>query len=192
MENHRTKFDLFYATKLEEAAMERVVIAIRSIIGSKRVQFEDCEARAILEGTHALYSAVVSFTSKGETFATFTTRLGSYTFEGRGAAMAGGVPRLSVLVHPQSPTKSDGTRNPEVQGNWPQDAIVAVKYSMKDRQFPNVDHASETVYFSTLAESEEWFAEKQNWIKGTDYDFSISCDVYEWDLGPHFVCTLQY
>lgn len=88
--------------------------------------------------------------------------------------------------------KSDGTGNPEVQGNWPVDAILAVRYSTIDKQFPNVDHIETTVYFSSVDESEKWFAEKREWIKGTDFDFSISCDLYKWDLGPQFVGTLTY
>lgn len=88
--------------------------------------------------------------------------------------------------------KPDGTGNPEVQGNWPNDAVLAVRYSTIDKQFPNVKHAKETVYFSSCEESEKWFATKREWIKGTDFDFSISCDLYSWDLGPQFIGTLTY
>lgn len=101
MNNLRNKQDLSQATELEKAAMERVVVVIRSIIGTRRVQFDDREAAAILEGTHPRYRAAVSFSSTGETFAAFTTRLGTYTFEGRGALIAGGVPRLNVLSCPR-------------------------------------------------------------------------------------------
>lgn len=106
MNNLRNKQDLSRATELEKAAMERVVIAMRNIIGTQRVQFDDCEAAAILEGTHPRYGAAVSFSQTGETFAAFTTRLGAYTFEGRGALMAGGVPRLSVLSYPRIDQRS--------------------------------------------------------------------------------------
>lgn len=106
MNNQRTKRDLSHVTELEKAAMERVIVAIRNIIGTQRVQFEDHEAAAILESTHPRYSAAVSFSSNGDTFAAFTTRLGTYTFEGKGALMAGGVPRLSVLSCPRIDQRS--------------------------------------------------------------------------------------
>lgn len=88
--------------------------------------------------------------------------------------------------------KPDGTGDPTVQGNWPTDAIMAVRFSTVDKQFPSVDYPKETVYFSTLEESEQWFDEKREWVKGTDFDFSISCELYSWDLGPQFVGTLTY
>lgn len=89
-------------------------------------------------------------------------------------------------------TKPDDTNNPEVQGNWPQDSVLAVCYSTIDKQFPSVQHAKVTIYFTSTDESEKWFAAKREWIKGTDFDFSISCDLYAWDLGPEFVGTLTY
>lgn len=93
---------------------------------------------------------------------------------------------LKSLIQP------DGTNNPEVQGNWPVDAVLAVRYNMVDKQFPDVKHSPVIVYFSTIEESEKWFEEKKKWIKGTDFDFSISCDLYRWDLGPEYVGTLTY
>lgn len=80
--------------------------------------------------------------------------------------------------------------NPELgirhQGNWPVDAVFGVSYKLFDKQFPNVDHHTNVVYFENQSKLDQWLDEKREWVKGTDYDFSMSYSVYEWDLGPNF------
>lgn len=101
MEKQLNQFTPSQLEKFEKDAMERVVIAIRGMIGTRRANFDDGEARSILEGSHPRYSAAVSFSPEGHTFAAFTSPLGAYTFEGNGSAMAGGIPRLSLLSFPK-------------------------------------------------------------------------------------------
>ena len=71
-------------------------------------------------------------------------------------------------------------------GNWPASAELAVEYKCHDRQFPDVAHEAEVVYFDTVPEFHAWMEQKREWIKGTDYDFSMDYKVYEWDWGPVF------
>ena len=71
-------------------------------------------------------------------------------------------------------------------GNWPNSAVFGVSYKCHDKQFPQVKHEQHTVYFDNVAELELWLDEKREWIKGTDYDFSMNYSVYDWDLGPNF------
>lgn len=69
-------------------------------------------------------------------------------------------------------------------GNWPASATFAVEYDLHDKQFPQVKHERECVYFDDVFALERFLEEKREWIKGTDYDFSMSYTVWEWDLGP--------
>ncbi len=78
--------------------------------------------------------------------------------------------------------KSDIT-NPQ---SWPVSAVFGVEYKVHDRQFPQVRHEPTTVYFDNVAGLMQWFEEKREWIKGTDYDFAMDYSVYTWDWGPMF------
>lgn len=77
-----------------------------------------------------------------------------------------------------------GAKNP---CHWPHSAVYAVEYTVRDKQFPSVDHGTTTTYFDTIEEFQAWEVEKLEWIRGTDYDFSLSGTKYEWDLGPNVV-----
>lgn len=70
-------------------------------------------------------------------------------------------------------------------GNWPLDASYAVVYTVHDRQFPQVNHDTCIDFFVTADQAEAWLAEKKEWMKSTDYDFSMETTWYEWDLGPN-------
>lgn len=78
--------------------------------------------------------------------------------------------------------KSDIT-NPQ---SWPNSATFGVEYNVHDRQFPQVKHEPTIVYFDNVAELLQWFANKRDWVEGTDYDFSVDYAVYVWDWGPVF------
>lgn len=69
-------------------------------------------------------------------------------------------------------------------GNWPNSAQFGVSYELHDKQFPNVEHGTTDVYFDSVGELQLWLEEKREWIKSTDYDFTMNYSVYEWDLGP--------
>lgn len=73
--------------------------------------------------------------------------------------------------------------------NWPVSATFAVSYSLHDRQFPQVEHSETVVYFDNVSQLLQWLEEKREWIKGTDYDFSMDYAVYVWDWGPVFKYT---
>ena len=74
-------------------------------------------------------------------------------------------------------------------GNWPNSATFGVDYELHDRQFPQVDHGTSSEYFDDVEALERWLDEKREWVKGTDYDFSMNYTVYEWDLGPQLKFT---
>ena len=82
------------------------------------------------------------------------------------------------------PDPKGGIRHP---GNWPADAVLGVLYKVHDRQFPQVVHEPTTVYFASQEEYDAWLASKLEWIKGTDYDFSLEGRLFKWDLGPEFI-----
>ena len=69
---------------------------------------------------------------------------------------------------------------------WPNSAQFAVRYTLHDRQFPQVKHGETTVYFDCVGDLLHWLEEKRDWVKGTDNDFSMTYSVYEWDWGPNF------
>ena len=70
--------------------------------------------------------------------------------------------------------------------NWPNSATFGVSYTCHDRQFPQVDHGETIVYFDHVSQLIQWLEEKRDWIRGTDYDFSMHYSVYTWDWGPVF------
>lgn len=70
--------------------------------------------------------------------------------------------------------------------SWPCDAEYGVEYKLKDRQFSSVNHGTSTAYFSSKEALDRFFEDKAEWIRGTDYDFSMSYSLYEWDWGPVF------
>ena len=70
--------------------------------------------------------------------------------------------------------------------NWPNSAVFGVSYTCHDRQFPQVDHGETVVYFDNVSQLIQWLEDKREWIKGTDYDFSMDYSVYTWDWGPVF------
>lgn len=80
-------------------------------------------------------------------------------------------------------TGSDSITNPI---NWPNSAVFGVSYKLHDRQFPQVEHSTTVVYFDNVAQLMQWLEDKRDWIKGTDYDFSMDYQVYTWDWGPVF------
>lgn len=95
----------------------------------------------------------------------------------------------SKIIASISPDHDKGAAH---QGNWPIDAEFAVEYLVTDKQFPSVKHEPQVVYFSSMQEMNDWFDAKRAWIVSTDYDFSMSCDMYKWDLGPERLGTLSY
>jgi len=68
--------------------------------------------------------------------------------------------------------------------NWPASAKFAVQYKLHDRKFPQVKHDREVAYFDDVYGLLRWLADKREWVKGTDYDFTMDYWVYEWDFGP--------
>lgn len=84
---------------------------------------------------------------------------------------------IKAATSPKSTSAADGA-------NWPPSAILAVEYNVRDKQFPQVEHSLSVRYFDDANAMSEFFAHKREWIKGTDYDFSMEYDVYEWDWGP--------
>lgn len=78
--------------------------------------------------------------------------------------------------------KSDIT-NPQ---SWPNSSTFGVEYKVHDRQFPNVKHEPTIEYFDDVSGLIHWLEEKREWIRGTDYDFSMDYSVYTWDWGPVF------
>ena len=73
------------------------------------------------------------------------------------------------------------------QGNWPINAVFAVEYRLRDKQFASVDHGLSVEYFETHEAMNLWFDEKLEFFKSTDWDFSMTYVMYEWDLGPNVV-----
>lgn len=100
-------------------------------------------------------------------------------FESPGTILAQHV--LANIAQMTAPDKSAGVAH---AGNWPNSAVFAVQYKCHDCQFPQVDHGTQVAYFDNVAELLNWVAEKREWIIGTDHDFSMSVEVWEWDLGP--------
>ena len=72
---------------------------------------------------------------------------------------------------------------------WPDDAEFGVVYKAFDRQFPSVNHQQQSKFFPTREALDLWFADQADWVKGTDYDFSIDYTVYQWDLGANVFCS---
>lgn len=96
---------------------------------------------------------------------------------GKGLALA-----IMDQAQPKPATSTDtGVRHP---GNWPSSAVFAAEYREHDCQFPNVRHEPRVQYFDSQAELDQWFAEKTEWVVGTDNDFSVRYTVFEWDWGP--------
>ena len=91
---------------------------------------------------------------------------------------------IDTILAPTIPHPALGV---EHAGNWPASAVMAVAYNVRDRQFPQVEHSPTTIYFDSEAEYYEWRQEKQEWIRGTDYDFSLDGCVYKWDWGPVYI-----
>ena len=69
---------------------------------------------------------------------------------------------------------------------WPNSAVFGVEYKVHDSQFPQVKHEYEVAFFDNVAGLLQWLADKREWIRGTDYDFSMCYKVYQWDWGPVF------
>lgn len=73
--------------------------------------------------------------------------------------------------------------NPSI---WPTSAEFAVQYQLKDKQFAQVRHEKEIRFFDNHTDLLHWLEERREWIKGTDFDFTMTYYVYEWDLGPTY------
>lgn len=69
---------------------------------------------------------------------------------------------------------------------WPGDVEFSIRVQTRDRQFPDVKHEADTVFFSSRRELEEYIEAKKDWVKGTDGDFQITYHVYRWDWGPQY------
>lgn len=94
-------------------------------------------------------------------------------------------PLIDAIVGPTIPNKRLGINHP---GNWPADAVYGISYRCVDRQFDVSGNRELNVeFFSNDEEWNEWVANKIEWIKGTDYDFSIDGDLYRWDWGPELI-----
>lgn len=72
-------------------------------------------------------------------------------------------------------------------GNWPASATHAVEYSYHDRQFPSVHQERYIRFFDTEDAYDAWKVEQCEFVRGTDYDFSVSVSWFRWDLGPEFL-----
>lgn len=73
------------------------------------------------------------------------------------------------------------------QSNWPESAEFGIEYQAHDRQFPNVNHNKQVKFFGSEEELNKWFDDQLDWVRGTDYDFSITYTLYRWNLGPEFM-----
>lgn len=93
------------------------------------------------------------------------------------------VKAVAEAIYKTADTGLEGITNPI---NWPNSAVLGVEYSYRDRQFPDVEQSVNTIYFDYPRDLHSWIEDKKQWVKGTDYDFSISYSVYAWDLGPRF------
>ena len=72
-------------------------------------------------------------------------------------------------------------------GNWPNGAEIGIDYLCVDRQFDvSANREHHALYFANKEELEEYLTAKREWVKNTDYDFTFSYSVYEWDWGPVF------
>lgn len=89
----------------------------------------------------------------------------------------------SHILAAVAPSRFGGTL---AAGDWPSSARYAVSVSVHDRQFPSVEHSDVVEFFDSISEFLAWRARKLAWIRGTDYDFSMSYSFYEWDWGPVF------
>lgn len=78
----------------------------------------------------------------------------------------------------------NGTKGVTNPASWHADAVFAIEYRMHDKQFPQVDHGVSAEYFRDEAALKAWIKAKEDFVKSTDYDFSIACQLYEWDWGP--------
>ena len=90
---------------------------------------------------------------------------------------------VNAILAQATPTRYGNTLHP---GDWPADAKYAVSYRVRDRQFPSVRHEDTVVYFATMNEFMVWRAKQHEWMRSTDYDFSMTFSFYTWDWGPVF------
>lgn len=86
------------------------------------------------------------------------------------------------------PDKSKGITHP---GNWPDNAMYGVSYKLHDKQFPQVRQETYCEFFTSGAELSAWRKSKSEWIRSTDFDFSLEGMLYEWDLGPNYVTCIR-
>ena len=84
-------------------------------------------------------------------------------------------------------TKPDSSKLASHAGNWPLSAEYAVEYKYHDRQFPDVRHEWEVEYFDNKDQLDKWVASKHEFVMRTDYDFTVNCKIYQWDLGPELI-----
>ena len=106
-----------------------------------------------------------------------TTKLHTHTITGS---------ELANLLIANIDTGTEDILNPHA---WPVSAAFGVSYTLHDCQFPQVEHNVTTVYFDSVSELIEWLKEKREWVAGTDFDFSMTYSVYEWDWGPCYKYT---
>jgi hypothetical protein len=93
----------------------------------------------------------------------------------------------SQVVHAALCSSYDtGTSDITNPMHWPNSSRFGVEYKLQDRQFPKVWQPVTVVYFDNIGQLVEWLKEKREWIRGTDFDFSMSYSVYVWDWGPMF------
>jgi len=83
-------------------------------------------------------------------------------------------------------TSVKGT-TPKHGGNWPPSAQFAIEFTVHDKQFPQVVHEPVVSYFDDFTAVCDFLDGKREWIKGTDFDFSMDYDLYQWCWGPDFM-----
>lgn len=91
------------------------------------------------------------------------------------------IPTVVAAVMSNFNNGKAGVHNPS---NWPNSAKLGVSYTLHDKQFPQVAHEETVVYFDHVGQLLTWLEEKRDWVRGTDYDFSMNYNVYVWDWGP--------
>jgi hypothetical protein len=73
----------------------------------------------------------------------------------------------------------------KLQGEeWPIDMEIAVVHKCHDKQFPQVKQDWYVNFLKDEQALDAWIVHKQEWIRGTDYDFSMEYRIYDWDWGP--------
>lgn len=74
---------------------------------------------------------------------------------------------------------------------WPNDAVVATLTTVKDKAFPNAMPVDSLEFFDSLQEFQSWVSRQREFVRTTDYDYSLRIQCYHWDLGPQWRFALD-